>query len=283
MTFEKESLSDGSDGALNGFSGVFVLLPVLNEIQNIGPLLDQIERELTNVAYTIGILDDGSKDGTAEYVEQRARTSEGHLHLIRRQKTTRGSQRGGALFLLMEWGLQYTAHDVFVEMDGDLSHRPEELREGIDRVASGACDVAIASKYVPGSRVVNRPVGRLMVSRISSMAVGTLISRKIRDYSNGYRFYSRAAAAVVAEHEIRYGSPIYLSEVLAMWLKQGLRVIEFPTTYIGRNEGLSKLRIIDLVKAAIACFEIAVRYHLTGFARRTVRMPAERSVLSRDA
>jgi dolichol-phosphate mannosyltransferase len=153
-------------------------------------------------------------------------------------------------------------------MDGDLSHRPEELPDGIRRIAAGAGDVAIASKYVPGGKVVNRPLGRRLVSRVCSAAVGTLISWRIRDYSNGYRFYNRAAAKLVTEHKIRYESPIYLSEVLTLWLRSGLRVIEFSSTYVGRQEGLSKLRMTDLVKAAVAIFEISSRYHIFGFPKR---------------
>jgi hypothetical protein len=55
-------------------------------------------------------------------------------------------------------------------------------------------------------------------------------------------------------------------------LKSGLRVVEFPSTYLGRNEGVSKLRWIDLQKATLAVPEIAVRYHLTGF--KKVALPA---------
>jgi dolichol-phosphate mannosyltransferase len=153
-------------------------------------------------------------------------------------------------------------------MDGDLSHRPEELLTGIRTLTAQSYDVAIASKYLDGGQVVNRPLGRRLVSRICSFAVGSLITQRVRDYSNGFRFYSRAAAQIVSAYEIRYTSPIYLTEVLALWLWVGLKVGEFPTTYIGRNEGMSKLRLIDLVKASIAVFEVAVRYHLTGFQRR---------------
>jgi hypothetical protein len=137
--------------------------------------------------------------------------------------------------------------------------------KGSGRILRGECDVAIASKYVPGSRVTNRPWGRLMVSRVCSFAVGAAISTRIHDYSNGYRFYSRATAEVIADHEIRYASPIYLTEVLALWLRQGLRIAEFQTTYVGRNEGVSKLRFIDLFKAVLAIFEVSFRYHVTGF------------------
>jgi dolichol-phosphate mannosyltransferase len=245
----------------------FVLLPVLNEIANIGRLLDQIETILSGFSYTIGIVDDGSTDGTIALLQERMHRPNHHLHLICRKKRLRASQRGAALLTLLRWGLTNTQHEIFIEMDGDLSHRPEELLEGIRLVKQLECDVAIASKYVAGSSVVNRPAGRRLVSRISSIAVSTLISRHIRDYSNGYRFYTRSAARLVADHRIRYGSPIYLSEVLALWLRYGLRVKEFPSIYIGRNEGVSNLRPADLVKAAIAIFEISFRYHIIGFPR----------------
>jgi hypothetical protein len=107
---------------------------------------------------------------------------------------------------------------------------------------------------------------------VCNACVRTLLSRRITDYSNGYRLYTRAAGDVIDASVIRYGSPIYLSEVLAIWLARGLRVSEFPTTYVGRHEGLSKLRILDLVKAGIAIFEISLRYHLLGFpSRRLLR------------
>ena len=40
--------------------GVFILLPVLNEIANIAALMDRIEAQLAGIPFTIGILDDGS-------------------------------------------------------------------------------------------------------------------------------------------------------------------------------------------------------------------------------
>lgn len=244
---------------------VLILLPVLNERENIDTLLEGIDQALTGVPYTVCVVDDGSRDGTVERVEHRMAVDRHHLHLIQRVKRGRGSKRGGALHAALLWGLEHTDHEIFVEMDGDLSHRPEELHAGIEMLLKRGCDVAIASKYMGGSRVTNRPLGRRMVSAICGLAVRAVISPRIRDYSNGYRFYTRAAAQMIASHRIRYTSPIYLTEVLALWLRSGLKVGEFTTTYVGRNEGISKLRFIDLMKAGIAIFEIAVRYHFTGF------------------
>jgi dolichol-phosphate mannosyltransferase len=244
--------------------GIFIALPVLNEAQHIERLLDGIDAALRPLPYVVCVVDDGSRDGTREILERRLERHAAHLHLLYRLKTQRGSQRGGALYEAIRWGVANSDCDVFVEMDGDLSHRPEEIRPAIAQLASGT-DVVVASKFVAGSRVLHRPLGRRLVSRICSSAVWLFLSRDVKDYSNGFRFYTRHAAQLLLATRLRYTSPIYLSEVLAVWLWNGLAVREVPTTYVGRNEGLSKLRVIDLVKAALAVFEIAYRFHVIGF------------------
>jgi dolichol-phosphate mannosyltransferase len=187
--------------------------------------------------------------------------------VICRRKMMRGSQRGGALFAGLQSALSLPDVQLIVEMDGDLSHRPEELIRGLDLVASGACDVAIASKYLPGSEVVNRPLSRRAVSFMCNHAVRPLLTREVSDYSNGFRFYSRRAALAIASAQIRCGSPIYLSEVIAIWLHDGFRIREFESVYVGRAEGLSKLRPLDLAKAAIGVCEVSWRFHTGRFSR----------------
>jgi dolichol-phosphate mannosyltransferase len=232
---------------------------VLNEAHHIQPLWDRITFALGSRPFRVCFVDDGSRDGTLEML-QRLQKIDPRVHLISRVKRQRGSQRGGALHAAMNWALEDMRHHVFVEMDGDLSHRPEELPLGIGLVEGGTCDVAIASKYLPDSTVTNRPWGRRAVSVICNTAVRALLSSTVRDYSNGFRFYNRRAAELLSTTHIRYGSPIYLTEAMAIWLRAGLRMREFPTTYVGRGEGLSKLRKRDLIKAAVGIFEIAARY-----------------------
>src|SRR5215213_9442883 len=110
---------------------VFISLPVLNEAENILPLLDGIDKSLGGQPYLVCVIDDGSRDGTVELLRHRQADAADTLHVIYRTKSRRGSQRGGALLAGLEWGLKHTDCDVFVEMDGDLSHRPEELLPAI--------------------------------------------------------------------------------------------------------------------------------------------------------
>jgi dolichol-phosphate mannosyltransferase len=246
---------------------VVINVPILNEIENIDRLVTSIRQELDATDYVLLIVDDGSTDGTLAYLNEASLSSGGRLVVLHRKKTRPGCQRGAALLAGLQWAVNQGSFDVFVEMDGDLSHRPEELRQGIEVIAQGTADIAIASKYVSGSQITGRTLDRTLISIICNMAVRTVLKWNILDYSNGYRFYNRAAAELIPTHSIRYGSPIYLSEVMALWLAHGMRVLEIPSHYVGRNEGWSKVRFRDYIKAAMGVVEIASRYRFFGFSK----------------
>ena len=256
---------------MNNSDTTWIVIPTLNEAENIVPLLQRIRSCMRGLSYLLCIVDDGSGDGTLDRVREFMKSEAADpIHIIQRKKANLGSQRGVAVWTGLQYGFHHSNCGIFVEMDADLSHRPEELRVGIDHIRSGY-NVAIASKYEPKSEVVNRPLGRRILSRTANTVVRALISRDVGDYSNGFRFYDRECVSMICNHRLRYGSPIYLSEVLALLLAHRMRVCEFPSTYVGRGEGLSKLRPIDLLKAGIAVIDIAVRFHLhlRGFVRGT--------------
>jgi len=246
-------------------SGVFVLLPILNEADCIEELLTRLDSVLAPYPFLIGILDDGSTDGTLDLVERWMSTHPDKVHLIRSRKTAPGCQRGAALNRLMRWGLENTPHLIFLEMDGDLSHLPEEIPEGLRRIDNDA-DVVIASKYLSGSREVDRNLMRRIVSGINTRAAAWLLDPRITDYSNGFRFYTRPAAELLAAAHIQNSGPVYLTEVLSFWLGQGLRIEEFASVYVGRKTGASKVTLSDVVRAGIAFLKIASRHRFTGSA-----------------
>jgi glycosyltransferase involved in cell wall biosynthesis len=84
-------------------SGVFALLPILNEADCIEELLTRLDSVLAPHPFLIGILADGSTDGTVDLVERWMSAHPGKAHLIRSPKNGagmpawRGSQSFDAL------------------------------------------------------------------------------------------------------------------------------------------------------------------------------------------
>src|SRR5687768_2858412 len=102
---------------------VCILLPVLNERANAPALWDRICEVMGSRPFRVCWVDDGSTDGTRDWLLALFEREPDRTHVILRQKRSRGSQRGSALLVAMQWGLSDPSHAYFVEMDGDLSHQ----------------------------------------------------------------------------------------------------------------------------------------------------------------
>ncbi|OGO96214.1 MAG: hypothetical protein A3F41_05300 [Coxiella sp. RIFCSPHIGHO2_12_FULL_44_14] len=237
-----------------------IIIPVLNEGNNIQALILKIRAELQGHRYTICVVDDGSTDHTIAVLQDLIKT-DSRIHLIQRVKEKTGCQRGGASLCAVEWLVHHTDHSIFVEVDADGAHRPEELVLGAKCIVLLNFDVTIASKYVYGSCVIGRSAWRKLISFFYSMLARLLISRSIRDYSNSFRFYSREAALCLLHLKPHYTSPIYLLETLVMWIANHFRIIEIPTIYIERNKGRSKVQWVDLMKGFLGTIVITWRYY----------------------
>ena len=73
--------------------------------------------------------------------------------------------------------------DYWVMMDGDLSHRPEDL-PGLLETLSEA-DIAVGSRYIQGGGVLNWPLARRVISRGASLFARIIVGIKVRDATSG--------------------------------------------------------------------------------------------------
>jgi dolichol-phosphate mannosyltransferase len=245
-------------------AGIGLCVPVLDEREAIGPLLDRLAMALEDVPYTVCIVDDGSRDGTRELVEARA-LEDPRIVLLKRQKTRSGCRRGAASRAGMEWLLAHRSHAFFADVDADGANRPEELPRAMRLAAEREADVVIASKYVPGARVIGRPLTRRAGSRLYNLALRALIGHGIRDFSNSFRIYRRAAAEQLLAHTPLFDTPVYLVEMLAVWLARGARVVEMPTHYQERQSGASKVIVGDALRGVAGAVFVGLAFRAGRF------------------
>ena len=158
------------------------------------------------------------------------------MHLIER---TGKLGLGTAYLTLFRWALE-NGYDYIFGMDCDFSHDPDDLLSML-HTAMGGADVIIGSRYIDGVRVMNWPMGRLLMSYYASVYVRTVTRMPVKDATAGFICYSRAALDAMDRDNIRrkgYGFQIEMK--YTAW-KLGFKVKEIPIVFIDRVLGTSKM------------------------------------------
>jgi len=137
---------DAADGGealarIEVLTPISLIVPTFRERENIPIVVERVEalRQRENLEIELLFMDDDSKDGSAEWVQQCGRD---WVRLV-----TRTEDRGLSPAVID--GLKAARHGVLICMDADLSHPPEAIPRMVYALEAGA-QFVIGSRYVPG-------------------------------------------------------------------------------------------------------------------------------------
>ena len=134
--------------------------------------------------------------------------------------------------------------DCLIEMDADLSHNPSELKRNISFFFKNSLDLLIGSRYLKGSKIINWPISRKILSKLSNTLAKILLGVPVSDYTNGFRFYSKAAAiTVISKCNKTGGGFIILSEIILILWKNDYKISEIKSTFKNRTRGESSVNL----------------------------------------
>ncbi len=233
---------------------IWIIIPTYNERENITVLLTRLKKVLKprGLEYKILIIDDNSPDGTVDAVKQWASVNKDtYVEIIVRDKK---KGLGSAILLGLRKALEDPGAELFVTMDADLSHRPEDLPLMIKYAAEA--DVVQGSRYVEGGKIIGWGFHRHIISRVANALIRLLYKTGIRDNTSNYRVYNRRAAEAL----VRYAnakSYEWAIESILVPIACGLNVVESPILFINRKKGRSKLSLRDIIRwwIYIICFK----------------------------
>src|SRR3954454_20702568 len=128
---------------------ISLVIPTLNEGENLAPLVERIAAALSGRAYEILLVDDNSQDNTPQIAAELARNYP--VKLIVRQIPKDGL--GGAVL----HGIRQAQGKFLVVMDADLQHPPEKLPELLAPLEHhSGTDFVLGSRHVPGASTGER-------------------------------------------------------------------------------------------------------------------------------
>ena len=127
------------------------------------------------------IVDDNSPDGTTKLVKNRFALDK-RINLIVRGKK---GGRGSAVITGFEKGLEDKQNKLFIEMDSDLVHNPNDLPRLIKQ--SEKYDVVVASRYLTKSQIIRWHLKRRVISRLANLWIKFMLGVSLTDNTGGFR------------------------------------------------------------------------------------------------
>lgn len=206
---------------MNGVS-ISVVIPVFEERENLSELVSQLITALDKLdcESEVILIDDGSRDGTADFLKEINRTDPRFMGIVLRRNM------GKAQALAV--GFHQARGGIIVTMDGDLQDDPAEIPLLVQAIHTGA-DLACGWKYQGKG-----PLSKSLPSRLFNFVVSRVTGIQLHDMNCPMKAYRRE---VIEEIEI-YGDLHRFIPVLAH--QRGFRLAEVQVHNHPRKHGRSK-------------------------------------------
>jgi dolichol-phosphate mannosyltransferase len=224
-----------------------VIIPTYNEIDNVPTLVGEVLA--TDPRVEILFVDDGSPDGTGEYIEG-VMASEPRVHLLRRP---RKMGLGTAYCRGFEHAIA-NGYEVAMEMDADFSHDPKMIPVFLKEIE--AADLVIGSRYVQGVNVVNWPMSRLLLSYFANVYSRAVTGMPLRDATGGFKCFRTEVLTKIAIDRIKSNGYSFQIEMNFLVWSLGRVIREIPIVFVDRRNGVSKMSKHIVREAALMVWKL---------------------------
>jgi glycosyltransferase involved in cell wall biosynthesis len=199
-----------------------VLIPVFNEEKYVGEILTRV-LALGPVVKEIVVVDDGSKDRTAEVVRARAEAEPKiQFHqLPKNQGKTAAIRRA----------LELATGDVIIIQDADLEYDPAEIPEVIAPILAGHADVVFGSRFLVRKAARVHYFSHYLANTGLTFLCNCLTNRNMTDIETGYKAFRKEVIQPLILTSKGFGMEV---EIAAMVCKTRARTFEVPISYYGR-------------------------------------------------
>ena len=155
-----------------------LVVPIMNEEDNIKPLFDRIRESLKDIDYELILVDDGSTDSTIEEIKK---------YMDEKTKLIIFNRNFGQSSA-MAAGIEYATGDIIAPIDGDLQNDPEDIPMMIEKLNEGY-DVVAGKR----AKRQDEPI-RMFLSKIANKIIRKSTGVYISDYGCTLKVFKKDVA-----------------------------------------------------------------------------------------
>ena len=200
--------------------GLSVVITVLNERENIAPLIEAIGTALSGIDYEVIFVDDGSNDGTQKEIRKHANEN---IILVELRKNYGQSTA-------MTAGIDHASGTYIALMDGDLQNDPSDIPFMLQKLKDEDWDVVVGNRKSRQDRLL----ARKLPSKIANALICRMTGVYIKDYGCTLKVFKHE----IAEDLGIYGELHRFIPVLAKL--QGANITQVDVKHHARKFGSSK-------------------------------------------
>ena len=206
-----------------------IVIPAYTERARIQATLDRVLAHIGERGWRAEVLvvNDGSKDDTAQIVQQYAIEHAG-LRLLENP----GNRGKG---YSVRNGMLHATGEVILFTDADLSSPIEEADKLFAALASGT-DIAMGSRWLqPELQTQRQSLHRQLLGRVYNLVLWIVLGLKYKDTQCGFKAFNRRATQLIfpLQQIERWG---FDPEILFLARRFGLKIEEVPVAW-GHSEG----------------------------------------------
>ncbi|MEM0195598.1 MAG: glycosyltransferase [Thermoplasmatales archaeon] len=155
-----------------------IILCTINEIENLPIVVKRIEEKVA-FSYQFVFVDDGSNDGTREFILDYCKSHKNAKYIFNKDKQS--------TLIAQFTGMKNADGRYFIILDADLQHPPEKVQEIFDALVNGF-DIVVASRYINGAAKAKRNAVRGLISRVAGFLAIVFIknARRTTDPLSGF-------------------------------------------------------------------------------------------------
>lgn len=218
-----------------------VVIPAYNEIDTIESLLIQVQD--VDIDKEIIIIDDGSTDGTREFLEKLSRSDSilkmeksGRLMDTKNIRVLFQPQNAGKGAALSR-GFQKVSGDVVIIQDADLEYDPRDYIRLIQPIREGRADVVYGSRFRGSSPHRMLFFWHDFGNRIISFLSNLFSNLNLSDIETCYKMFRTDIIRQISLKEKRFGVEAELTAKIA---RLKVRIFEVGISYYGRTYAQGK-------------------------------------------
>ncbi len=227
---------------------VSLIIPAYNEEERILPFLGSIAsyyQQYPDSLYEVLVVDDGSKDKTAEVAGEAGKT----LPNFQVISLNPNQGKGGAI----QAGVLASSGDVVVFMDADGATGIEEMPKMITALESA--DIAIGNRWMPGAKTERHSIlrqfsGFMYRNYMKLFGLGSI------DTMCGFKGYKQEVAKNLYK-DLQEKRWLFDTEIAYRAVRRGYTVKNFPIAWESKDG--SKLDTTTLITSALQIFPLILK------------------------